>query len=60
MVRVVFDKPFRWSPPERPKITIAYRAGGEYNVRAACADDAVSAGAARRRDAEADHGTTGD
>ncbi|QQM31730.1 hypothetical protein JET14_06050 [Martelella lutilitoris] len=60
MVWVKFSQGFRWSPPERPKITIAYRAGGEYNVRAACADAAVSAGAARRRDAEADHGTTGD
>ncbi|TCT42776.1 hypothetical protein EDC90_100477 [Martelella mediterranea] len=60
MVWLVFDRPFRWSPPERPKITIAYREGGKYNVRTACAEAALNAGAAHRNHPEADNGPTGE
>ena len=56
MVWVKFHRPFRWSPPEKPKVTIAYRADGAYNVRAACADEAVNAGVAHRINSKADDG----
>lgn len=60
MVWVKFSRRFRWSPPEKPQTTIAYREDGEYNVRAACADAAVKAGAATRKQTDTDDGKTGD
>ncbi|MET3601817.1 hypothetical protein [Martelella mangrovi] len=41
-------------------MTIAYRAGGDYNVRAACADAAVKAGAGARKQSETSDDETGD
>ena len=60
MVWVKFNRRFRWSPSENPRATIAYKAGCDYNVRAACADAAVKAGAAARKQPEADDGKAGE
>lgn len=45
--RVRFTREFRWSPPERGgRVTLRFLAGKAYIVRAACARDAIAAGAA--------------
>ena len=47
MPHVEFTAPFDWTPPERPRVTVAYPVGF-YTVTRDCADKAVAAGKARR------------
>lgn len=51
MAWVRFKRGFDWKPT--PQSTIVYKAGVEYNVKAECAEAAVSAGAAVRVDKSA-------
>jgi hypothetical protein len=46
MAWVRFTRNFDWKPTRQ--VTIAYKAGSTLNVKSACADRAVSAGAAVR------------
>lgn len=47
--RVVFTSEFHWQPPEKKgAVTIVYRAGWSGLVRKACAEAAVSSGAAQK------------
>ena len=47
MPHVEFTAPFDWTPPERPRVTLAYPVGF-YTVTRDCADKAVAEGKARR------------
>lgn len=47
MSRVRFTAPFDWTPPARPRVTIAYPVG-EFTVTRDCAAKAVKAGKAVR------------
>lgn len=58
MTWVSFNKRFRWVPPEKPRVSVVYKAGKQYNVREVCAKEAVKAGAAKRVKAEKDNGET--
>lgn len=49
MAWVKFLSDFDWTPPERPTVTLAYKAGEEpLNVTRACAAAAVAHGSAKR------------
>lgn len=48
MAWVRFNRPFRWTPPERPRVQLRYRGDRAYNVPTACWRAARDAGAATR------------
>lgn len=48
---VRFTADFSW---RQPGFTIDYKAGGEYNVTRSCADEAVAAGKAEKKDGKKD------
>lgn len=43
---VRFLRDFDWSPPEKPRSSIAFKAGMHQNVRSLCASQAIAAEAA--------------
>lgn len=52
-MRVRFTRDFDWYPPEKNgRVHIAYKAGMTLKVRAACAKEAMAAGAAQPIDKE--------
>lgn len=45
-MKVKFIANFDWSPPEKPRVTIAYKKGMVMAVRRVCADEAIAKGKA--------------
>lgn len=48
MAWLAFSRDYTFTPPEDRRVSIKFKAGNRYRVRAACAATAVSAGAAMR------------